>query len=139
MCFILFFENLPKINELHSFTTDPMVDTWFLMESPGPMLCIVGIYLIFVLKAGPKMMEKRPAFQLNTLMILYNAFQVLFSMWLISLVSLIIYSIFLPSVFNIKQTRKCIINTSFHIFSYSIFKRMLYELMLFKDTIKRLL
>lgn len=116
MCLILFFENLPKINEVYFSTTDPMVDSWFLMESPGPMLCIVGTYLIFVLKAGPKMMEKRPAFQLNTLMILYNAFQVLFSIWLISLVSLIIYNMFLSSLFNIKQTRKRIINS--YVISY---------------------
>ncbi|KYN03233.1 Elongation of very long chain fatty acids protein 7, partial [Cyphomyrmex costatus] len=66
---------------------DPMVDTWPLMESPGPMLCIVGAYLIFVLKVGPKMMEKKPAFELNGLMIGYNAFQVLFSIWLSSLIS----------------------------------------------------
>ncbi|XP_012221707.1 very long chain fatty acid elongase 7-like [Linepithema humile] len=72
-------------NEVLENVKDPLVDTWPLMGSPGPMLCIVGTYLIFVLKAGPKMMEKRPAFQLNTVMILYNAFQVLFSIWLTSL------------------------------------------------------
>ncbi|KOC68918.1 Elongation of very long chain fatty acids protein 7 [Habropoda laboriosa] len=59
-----------------------MVDSWPMMGSPGPMLCIVGTYLAFVLKVGPKMMEKRPAFQLNFLLIAYNAFQVLFSIWL---------------------------------------------------------
>ncbi|EFN73416.1 Elongation of very long chain fatty acids protein 7 [Camponotus floridanus] len=73
-------------NEVLKNIKDPIVDTWPLMGSPGPMLCIVGTYLIFVLKAGPKMMEKRPAFQLNTVMILYNAFQVLFSIWLSSLI-----------------------------------------------------
>lgn len=72
-------------NEVLQSVKDPMVDSWPLMGSPGPMLCIVGTYLIFVLKAGPKMMEKRPAFQLNTVMILYNAFQVLFSIWLATL------------------------------------------------------
>jgi len=66
-----------------------MVDSWPLMGSPGPMLCIVGTYLIFVLKAGPKMMEKRPAFKLNTILTLYNAFQVVFSIWLTSLVNVI--------------------------------------------------
>jgi len=70
-----------------------MVDTWPLMESPGPMLCIVGTYLLFVLKVGPKMMKKRPAFELNTVMIGYNAFQVFFSIWLTTLVSLILYSL----------------------------------------------
>ncbi|KAG5347561.1 ELOV4 protein, partial [Acromyrmex charruanus] len=63
-----------------------MVDTWPLMESPGPMLCIVGAYLLFVLKVGPKMMEKRPACELNAIMIGYNAFQVLFSIWLTTLI-----------------------------------------------------
>lgn len=53
-----------------------------MMSSPGPMLCIVGTYLAFVLKVGPKMMEKRPAFQLNSLLIAYNALQVIFSIWL---------------------------------------------------------
>lgn len=62
-----------------------MVDTWLLMGSPGPVLCIVGAYLAFVLKLGPAMMEKRPALRLNTVMILYNAFQVFFSIWLASL------------------------------------------------------
>ncbi|XP_011643466.1 elongation of very long chain fatty acids protein 7 [Pogonomyrmex barbatus] len=73
-------------NEVLKNVKDPMVDTWFLMGSPTPMLSIVSIYLIFVLKIGPKMMEKRSAFQLNTIMIIYNAFQVLFSIWLTTLV-----------------------------------------------------
>ncbi|KAH0944884.1 hypothetical protein HN011_010182 [Eciton burchellii] len=72
-------------NEVVQSVKDPMVDSWPLMGSPGPMLCIVGTYLIFVLKAGPKMMEKRPAFKLNTILTLYNAFQVVFSIWLTSL------------------------------------------------------
>lgn len=76
--------------------TDPMVDTWPLMTSPGPMLGIVSIYLIFVLNVGPKMMKKRPAFELNTVMIIYNAFQVLFSIWLTTLVSLILCNTSIP-------------------------------------------
>ncbi|XP_018343456.1 PREDICTED: elongation of very long chain fatty acids protein 7 [Trachymyrmex septentrionalis] len=76
---------LSNYNEVLEYVKDPMVDTWPLMESPGPMLCIVGAYLLFVLKVGPKMMEKRPAFELNAVMIGYNAFQVLFSIWLTTL------------------------------------------------------
>ncbi|XP_029679457.1 elongation of very long chain fatty acids protein 4 [Formica exsecta] len=72
-------------NDVLKNVKDPLVDTWPLMGSPGPLICIVSAYLIFVLKAGPKMMEKRSAFQLNTVMIVYNAFQVLFSIWLTSL------------------------------------------------------
>ncbi|XP_008560615.1 elongation of very long chain fatty acids protein 7 [Microplitis demolitor] len=64
---------------------DPVVDSWFLMSSPGPVLAILATYLLFVLKVGPKMMESRPAFQLKNILILYNAFQVIFSVWLVSL------------------------------------------------------
>ncbi|XP_071649688.1 very long chain fatty acid elongase AAEL008004-like isoform X1 [Temnothorax longispinosus] len=78
---------ISNYNEVLRNVRDPVVDTWFLMESPGPMLCIVSAYLIFVLKVGPKIMKKRPAFQLNTVLILYNAFQVLFStIWLTGLI-----------------------------------------------------
>ncbi|XP_066599196.1 very long chain fatty acid elongase AAEL008004 [Prorops nasuta] len=75
-------DNYHEILENHK---DPNVDSWPLMGSPGPVLCILAAYLTFVLKVGPKMMEKRPAFQLNTLMIVYNAFQVVFSIWLSTL------------------------------------------------------
>ncbi|XP_034945966.1 elongation of very long chain fatty acids protein AAEL008004 [Chelonus insularis] len=74
-------------NELMESHRDPMVDSWFLMSSPGPVLTILAGYLLFVLKVGPKLMESRPPFQLKTVLILYNGFQVLFSIWLVSLVS----------------------------------------------------
>lgn len=72
-------------NELLESNKDPMVDTWFLMGSPGPVLSILAAYLIFVLKLGPKIMQNRPAFQLKNLMIVYNGVQVLFSIWLCTL------------------------------------------------------
>ncbi|KAK0074074.1 hypothetical protein PV326_012760 [Microctonus aethiopoides] len=65
--------------------TDPHVDNWFLMHSPTPVLAILAAYLLFVLKLGPMMMVSRPAFKLNNTLIFYNAFQVLFSIWLVSL------------------------------------------------------
>ncbi|XP_076618914.1 uncharacterized protein LOC143340620 [Colletes latitarsis] len=68
--------------EMLEINKEIMVDTWPMMASPGPVLFIVGSYLAFVLKIGPKMMEKRPPFQLNALLIAYNAFQVAFSIWL---------------------------------------------------------
>ncbi|XP_031826847.1 elongation of very long chain fatty acid james bond protein [Nomia melanderi] len=70
-------------NEIEESSKDASVASWPLMGSPGPVLCIVGVYLMFVLKVGPKMMEKRPAYQLNSTLIAYNAFQVLFSLWLL--------------------------------------------------------
>ncbi|XP_046615273.1 elongation of very long chain fatty acids protein 7 isoform X1 [Neodiprion virginianus] len=66
-------------------SSNPMVDTWLLMGSPGPILGILALYLTFVLKVGPKIMANRPAYELKNLMILYNGAQVIFSLWLCSL------------------------------------------------------
>lgn len=68
------------------FFEDPMVDSWLLMGSPGPLILILALYLVFVLKIGPRMMEKRPAMELKKLMIAYNGFQVIFSIYLASTV-----------------------------------------------------
>ncbi|XP_043508597.1 elongation of very long chain fatty acids protein AAEL008004 [Frieseomelitta varia] len=92
-------------NEILEVNKEMMVDSWPMMNSPGPMLCIVGTYLAFVLKVGPKMMEKRPAFQLNSLLILYNAVQVLFSIWLT-------LKFFEPGVAPLIYSPKCNANRS---------------------------
>ncbi|XP_014610682.1 PREDICTED: elongation of very long chain fatty acids protein AAEL008004 [Polistes canadensis] len=55
------------------------------MGSPGPIFFIISIYLIFVIKIGPKIMENRPAFELKNLLIIYNAILVVFNLWLASL------------------------------------------------------
>lgn len=78
----LIHQMVSSYSDILEMNKEIMVDSWPLMASPGPLLCIVGTYLVFVLKVGPKMMEKRPAFQLNSLLIAYNAFQVVFSIWL---------------------------------------------------------
>lgn len=61
---------------------DPMVDSWFLMSSPLPILSILAVYLWFVLKAGPAFMASRKPYNLQALLVIYNAYQVLFSLWL---------------------------------------------------------
>lgn len=48
-----------------------------LMSSPFPMLAIVGAYLYFVLKLGPKMMESRKPFKLDKVIIVFNILQIL--------------------------------------------------------------
>ncbi|KAK0086837.1 hypothetical protein PV326_005414 [Microctonus aethiopoides] len=70
-------------NEILEVKKARYVDDWFLMGSPIPVLSILGVYLLFVLKLGPKMMASRPAFQLTNTLIVYNAFQVLYSIWLV--------------------------------------------------------
>ncbi|XP_069697684.1 very long chain fatty acid elongase AAEL008004-like [Periplaneta americana] len=69
-------------NEVLESKKDPMVDSWFLMSSPMPVLGILGFYLYFVLKLGPQIMATRKAFNLQRILVAYNFYQVLFSLWL---------------------------------------------------------
>jgi hypothetical protein len=69
------------------YLSDPIIDQWMFMRSPGPIVGILVVYLFFVLKAGPKWMENRKPFELKKIMIGYNAYQVCFSIWLCSQVS----------------------------------------------------
>ncbi|XP_039288981.1 elongation of very long chain fatty acids protein 7-like [Nilaparvata lugens] len=55
---------------------DKLVNSWFLMSNPGPMLTLLAVYLLFVLKIGPRFMSSRKPFQLKTIMMLYNVFQI---------------------------------------------------------------
>lgn len=70
-----------------------MVDSWLLMGSPVPLLIILGTYLYFVLKLGPALMAHRKPINLQGVMIAYNFYQVLFSVWLGSMVSTTLWCI----------------------------------------------
>ena len=61
---------------------DPRVDSWPLMSSiwPTTIICVLYVYVVKV--AGPRFMEKRQPYEIRTLMIVYNAFQTLFSFWM---------------------------------------------------------
>lgn len=60
------------------------VDNWFLMGSPYPILAITAMYLLFVLKIGPDYMKSRRPFQLKHTLLLYNAFQVFVSAYMVN-------------------------------------------------------
>lgn len=47
------------------------------MDSPLPALLINLVYYIFVTRLGPKLMKNRPAFNLRSLILTYNALQVI--------------------------------------------------------------
>ena len=64
-----------------------MVDTWFLMGSPMPMLGIVTCYASFVLKIGPKLMASRKPFNLKPLLVVYNFSMILLSLYIVVMVS----------------------------------------------------
>ena len=55
---------------------DTLIDSWTLMGSPYPLLSIFALYLWIVLKAGPKYMKNREAFNLNNVTRIYNIVQV---------------------------------------------------------------
>ncbi|XP_073951322.1 very long chain fatty acid elongase 7-like [Choristoneura fumiferana] len=59
------------------------IDNLPLAKSPGPVLMIVALYLLFVLKLGPAFMRKRPAFKLTGTLFAYNAIQVVISLYLV--------------------------------------------------------
>ncbi|XP_053672788.1 elongation of very long chain fatty acids protein 4 [Anopheles nili] len=58
---------------------DPLIDSWPLMQTPGPIVTITGLYLLFVLWIGPRWMEHRKPYELKHTLIVYNAIQVVVS------------------------------------------------------------
>lgn len=58
---------------------DQRTKSWFLSNSPGPMITILVSYLYFCLYAGPKYMKNRKPFELKTALLVYNAIQVVLS------------------------------------------------------------
>nr|XP_018902200.1 PREDICTED: elongation of very long chain fatty acids protein 7-like [Bemisia tabaci] len=65
------------------FVRDDVVDGWFLMSSFRPIFFIIVAYLLFILKLGPKIMEKRKPLRIKKLLIAYDLFQVFFNGWLV--------------------------------------------------------
>ena len=46
-------------------------------STPWPTLSVVAVYLLFVLKIGPAFMRNRPAYQLKTIITVYNVFHII--------------------------------------------------------------
>lgn len=62
--------------------SDPRTANWPLMSSPFPTLAICLTYVFVVKVVGPKLMENKKPMELRKVLIYYNLFQVLFSVWL---------------------------------------------------------
>lgn len=78
------------INCFGFFSLDPRIkDMWF-MGSIWPLTFIVIVYLYFVLKLGPEIMRHRNPFNIDRIVMVYNAVQVLFSMYLMKEVIIIL-------------------------------------------------
>ncbi|XP_033335533.1 elongation of very long chain fatty acid james bond protein [Megalopta genalis] len=91
---------ISNYDEIEEINSEIKVPTWPLMGSPGPMLTIVGCYLAFILKVGPRMMEKKPAYQLSNVMIAYNAVQVALSFFLVM-------RVFQPGIIGVILSPRC--------------------------------
>ncbi|XP_053649694.2 very long chain fatty acid elongase 7-like [Cherax quadricarinatus] len=62
---------------------DPRQDSWLLMRSPLPTYVLSVAYVVGVTWLGPRLMAyRKPMESLRPFMVVYNAFQVVFSFWL---------------------------------------------------------
>ena len=62
---------------------DKRVDGWFMLDSFWPTLLLVAAYLFIVKVWGPRFMENRPPYNINTFLIYYNAAQVGLSAYIV--------------------------------------------------------
>jgi len=67
---------------IFSLVSDPRTAKWPLMSSPFPTLAICLGYVYVVKVLGPRAMENRKPMDLRKVLVYYNLFQVLFSVWL---------------------------------------------------------
>ena len=68
---------------------DPRTKDWMFMSGPMPLLTILITYHYFCTSAGPRWMKDRKPFDLKYVLIVYNALQVIFSIWLVYEVRLV--------------------------------------------------
>ena len=83
------------------FISDPKTADWPLVATPWPTVAFLAAYL-FIVKVGPKIMEKRRAYKLREVLIVYNFAIVLLSAYMMYEVSTEVRScVFSWSVFPI--------------------------------------
>ncbi|KAF9802536.1 hypothetical protein SFRURICE_013723 [Spodoptera frugiperda] len=71
-----------KYNYVVHDLADPRTADWWAVSNPLVILSISSAYLYFCLSLGPRLMKNRPGFELRFPILLYNIFQVLFSIFL---------------------------------------------------------
>lgn len=57
-----------------------ITEGWLLTSTPYPVIATVALYLLFVLRVGPRLMIHKSPYRLMNLMRLYNIFQVLYNL-----------------------------------------------------------
>jgi len=54
---------------------DPRAQEYYIINSPWPTVAVLTVYYLFIHKWGPAMMKDREPFNLNKVMVVYNALQ----------------------------------------------------------------
>nr|QXU64621.1 fatty acid elongase 10 [Blattella germanica] len=65
--------------EYYNATKDPEIYTWPLMDNSLPVISILSVYLLIVLKIGPKIMDQRKPYSLRSTLVIYNFAMVIVS------------------------------------------------------------
>lgn len=73
---------IDKYHDILDNKSDPRVNQWFMMSSPLPTLLICLSYAYVARVLGPRIMENRKPFDLRKTLLVYNAFQTIFSAWI---------------------------------------------------------
>lgn len=61
---------------------DPRVQDWPMMSSPFPTLALCLFYAYFSKTLAPRLMANRKPFELRNILVAYNLFQTVFSIWI---------------------------------------------------------
>ncbi|XP_050524462.1 elongation of very long chain fatty acids protein 4-like isoform X2 [Daktulosphaira vitifoliae] len=94
-------------NFLEELKFDEEIDSWPLMKTPWPILSILAVYWLFVVKVGPKWMEKRKPFNLKYIMMIYNLSQLLFNGYML-------WRVYKPDVINSLWKHRCSLDEEDH-------------------------
>nr|XP_022906061.1 elongation of very long chain fatty acids protein 7-like [Onthophagus taurus] len=73
---------------------DRRIDGYVFMDNPIYIILVLAGYLYFVLDFGPKWMKNRPAFNIDKLLIFYNAIQVVYCAYIVLVGTIVILPIF---------------------------------------------
>lgn len=61
---------------------DTRTDDFWLVNTPLPVLTILGLYYYFVTDFGPRFMKNRPPFELKKVLVVYNLIQILINVFI---------------------------------------------------------
>ncbi|XP_072940387.1 very long chain fatty acid elongase 7-like isoform X2 [Epargyreus clarus] len=70
-----YLEKMDKYIDSLKIGKSALVDSWFMMSSPMPIISVVVAYLIFI-RVGPRVMKNRQPLKMHKLLSYYNAAQV---------------------------------------------------------------